>query len=255
MSRTVVANKNKSSHESAINDVKMPVFPWIAIIGSFLLAVLDMVLLYKSVGKVFSFLGPEPSLHMIVAFIIATLANTFAFLWGHENGRNLAEKSLNKKSLFNFMLWVLIGVFYVIVKIIGNGGLDEAKIDLMVLAISYISSGTLIASSAAKIFNRDLADARKFEKRFSIIHEDLVAEAAEIRRLTEVLDNYNEVYESLDKQRDIKRKSIRRSEKASMSSVVGKIIENNPGIDAINVYDVARDEFIKKRQEDDEEGF
>lgn len=247
--------KNNSIEKGANKDIKYPIGSLAIIIFSFLLAILDMILLYHSVGKLG--LGQSRFMQMMLAFIIATIANANALMWGYENGKNLAKKSLNKKTALSFIFWVLIGGFYAYAKIHEYEGTpDKSLIDsipeLAILAISYIGSGTLIASNAAKIFNRKLADARKFEKRFKIMHEDLASEVAEIRRLTETLENYDKTYKSLDKQRDIIKKSILRSEKASMSSIAEKIIEQNPEVTAINVYAV-RDEFLAKRKQEDEE--
>ena len=64
---------------------EFPVLRAVFVVVSFMLAILDMLFLYKALQRIVgSIIGntDQAGLFMIVAFIIATVANVTALLWG-----------------------------------------------------------------------------------------------------------------------------------------------------------------------------
>ena len=128
-----------------------PTYRVVYIVVSFLLGLLDMELLYVAIHQLLSL---DNGMSMVVALILATAANFMALTWGIGNGKRLEEKTINKRSLGEFVGWVAIGVIYTIIRVVNltnkigtdNFNLIGDIIQMAILAVSYIGTGTLIGS-------------------------------------------------------------------------------------------------------------
>lgn len=238
--------------------LKYPVGELAIIVASFLLAILDMTFLYKALQNIIP--GLERFMAMLVALILATVANFTALMWGRANGEHL-KKSLNKHSIGFFIGWLIIGFIYAgirtynIIKGVSTGrsiDIGGEIVQIIILAVSYIGTGTLIAQSEARIRDKIAVRARKEKKEFELLHAELAEKEAEIEKTISTLDSFDEIYQSLDNQYDKIKESIFRAEKASMEEVTGKIIEQNPGITPSHIYAV-RDEFLESRKNENAE--
>lgn len=212
-----------------------PTYRVIYIVVSFLLGILDMGLLYISIHQLTSL---SNGMSMIVALILATAANFMALTWGMGNGKRLEEKAINKRSLGEFMGWVTIGIIYTVIRVVNlmnKIGTDDFNlvgdiIQMAILAVSYIGTGTLIQSSAREIFDADTSNFRRTKRKFEQAHEDIADADADLREAIGIMTKYNLNYKSLEKQRDKISNSIYKSEKAVMANLVGIMCSENQDI-------------------------
>ena len=65
------------------------------------LAVYDMTQLKTGIHYM---TGENLQISQVVAIVIATIANSFAFMWGQTNGKTGAKKMFNKESAFPFSM-------------------------------------------------------------------------------------------------------------------------------------------------------
>ena len=76
--------------------IHFPTSAVLIIIACFALGVADMVMLEKAMRNVFNMDAGIGS--YALAFIIATVANFTALMWGKENGEKLQRRSINRYS-------------------------------------------------------------------------------------------------------------------------------------------------------------
>lgn len=229
-----MVNNNKGK------EIDLPVHRVIFIIVSFMLAILDMILLQEKIQIVFRM---SNVFAMATALIIATIANFMALTWGWGNGKRLEAHAINPRSLRDFGLWVLIGFAYAAFRILPSlapewfdippeevAPLKSEILQIVVLAISYIGSGLTIQDSAREIWDRDCVKARKAKKRFYELREDLAADSADIRESISILNNYGKNYKSLELQKKKTESAINKAEVATMSDIVTRMKIVHPEI-------------------------
>ena len=212
-----------------------PTYRVVYIVVSFLLGLLDMELLYVAIHQLLSL---DNGMSMVVALILATAANFMALTWGIGNGKRLEEKTINKRSLGEFLGWVAIGAIYTIIRVVNltnkigtdNFNLIVDIIQMAILAVSYIGTGTLIQASAREIFDADTSNFRRTKRKFEQIHEDIADADADLREAIGIMAKYDLNYKSLEKQRDKISNSIYKSEKAVMANLVGIMCSENQEI-------------------------
>ena len=240
--------------------LKFPVASVVYIVVSFLLGLLDMTLLYKIVGPL---MGLDNAMAMFVAFLLATIANFTALTWGKANGDNMAEKSINKHSVGSFIAWVFIGIVYLAIRIAGlflvsrPEGTSDINywvgqiLTMSILAISYIGTGVLIASSSRTIWDREAKDMRRLTKEFNQAHDDLAKATADLDQNISILSKYHLNYPSLERQYKKIESAIYRAEDATMSDIVGKVVAAHPEINPREAHNV-KDEIMEKRKKNEE---
>ena len=220
-----------------INKRKNPNLPAVRIIFivvSFLLAFLDMALLSKSWQKA---TNHPVSTSTFIAFALATAANASALTWGYNNGRRMERKTFNKRSIAEAASWIILGLVYLVVRLIevhklleeGNGDFLIGKIaEMAVLAVSYIGTGILITTSAREIFDADCVAYRLAKKEFEQAHDEIAENDAIIRQAIGVLEQYNLNYEALDSQKEKISSAIKKAERGTMESVAGiQVVKHN----------------------------
>lgn len=247
MSKKVVNNENNQEKQRMV-DVKFPVGRLVLIIISFLLGILDMTLLYPAVRSVF---GMQNLMAMGFALMFATVANFMAYMWGYD-----AAKGKMKDSKLSFMAWCAIGVFYAVLRVIRiidsvntveNYNMTGDVLQIFVLAVLFISTGTLISSSAKEIGNVEACNARKLEKEFDEMHESLAAQSADIQQIISILENYDANYASLERQAKKVNGAIYRAEDSAMSDIVGYVLSKNKGVNPALAHKV-KDEVMNRRK-------
>lgn len=91
------------------------IFGKVAIIAvCFILGVLDMIMLRDAIK---SLMGMNTATSSLTALCLATIANFTALMWGRESGKHLQKKSVNKFSRVNFLIWLTIGLFYMVIRV------------------------------------------------------------------------------------------------------------------------------------------
>lgn len=242
--------------ENKGKNFETPVLRIVFIIVSFMLAILDMILLQEKIGIVFRM---NNVFAMATALIIATIANFMALTWGWGNGKRLEKKSLNKRSLRDFTLWAVIGCSYVAFRLLPSlhpdwfdiepediTGLQEEIMQIVVLGISYVGSGLLIQDSAREIWDNDCVRARKAKKKFMELREDLAADSADIRESISILNNYEKNYKTLELQKKKTVSAINKAEIATMSDIETEMKKAHPEISPADCRRV-RDEVLASR--------
>lgn len=238
-------------------EIDLPIHRIVFIVVSFALAILDMTLLQEKIQIVFSM---SNIFAMVTAFIIATIANFFAFTWGWGNGKRLEKHAINPRSAVEFSLWVVVGFSYIAFRVLPslhpdwfNIGDDEVSdlrneiLQIVVLAISYIGSGLTIQDSAREIFDRDCVKARKARKVFTELREDLAADSADIRESISILNNYSKNYESLETQKKTTETAIKKGEISTMSDIAARVKAANPEISPAKCEEVM-DRILEKER-------
>lgn len=224
---------------------KVPFVTYVLMIASFALALLDMTMLRDSVGAI---LRTDIDTSSILAMAIATIANLFALDWGRENGRNKSAKKLNKNSITGFLGWVLFGLVYVILKITAafkSGSVDWVTecAEFVILAASYIFSGLSIENSAREIWDADSSACRAAEESYNSQRKNIAVEDSKINKMLSSLENYNQNYDTLDRQYKKQQDAIRHAEDAVINTILGKTLQDNPSVlpdDAKKVIEQAR---------------
>ena len=213
---------------------KMPnkFFLYSAIVASFLLAILDMMFL----RDVFiDYLNFELVPASIISFALATAANTSALVWGKQKG--------SREGYRGFMYgWIFLGIAYAILRSIAfyqnvievNDWSFEAIIEQLVpaiiLAISYIGTGTMIQWASAKIWDIDVVNFLETRKAFKAAHAKIVNNKAVIKEMAKRLEEYSKNYDYLDHQYNIHMGKILKSEQSTISLIVAKTIAEHPEI-------------------------
>lgn len=233
-----------------------PVMKVLFIVFSFALAILDMIFLYRALAHILGDKESEHSvLYMGVAFLLATAANFIAFTWGQKNGENMAEKAINKHSIGFFAAWVAIGLGYTAIRIIdlimsiksGDGSDTYGNLITMgLLIVSYVGTGTLIQASAREICDAELSALRKAKKKFERANEDLADGYADIKESIGVLKSYDINYKTLDVQYRKCLTSMIRTENATMSVIVGRMLAKHGEVNPKLANDILK-EVIEER--------
>jgi hypothetical protein len=224
-------------------DPDFPVHRVVFIVVSFLLGLLDMTLLYRAFHDLTQL---NNGMSMIISFIIATIANFTALTWGWENGRHLAKRTINKRTVGEFIIWLAIGIMYAVIRAIniinklGNPELNwmGETIQIVILAISYIGTGVLIQSSAREIWDAECVAFRKARKKFNRLHEDVADASADLHEDIGILKKYNMNYSALEHQKNKIEFAIRKSEKAVMADIVSMTCAKNPMISPVQANKV-----------------
>lgn len=241
-----------------VKSADIPVSKIIFILVSFLLALLDMTFL----SEAFTVINPEfftEGTARLVALFIATMANFMALIWGIGNGKRMEKKTVNPRSAAEFLFWLIIGLGYVAIRIArivieydrGEGVNTLGEVIMMsVLAVSYISTGILIHSSARELAWSDAVQLRRTKKKFEESREALAADAADINESIGILCRYKTHFNSLEIQRKKIENSIQKTEKATMSDLTTKVLTKNKNISPVAAREVMAKVIASYRNED-----
>lgn len=198
----------------------------ILVIAALALSIADMFF----ISDVFTSLKIfNAALASVVAFVLSIIGFFLAFRWGQLNGKFLAERPINKRSVGAFLGWATIGILYLvfrIIKVISVPGVNIlAEIAIMViLSVLYITAGVLVMHSVAELLNSDAGDCRRAKKAYKAAHLQLIKQEAAINTLCNVLAKYNEYYTDLKGCQSQIYQQILDSEKGAMASLEAPII-------------------------------
>ena len=173
----------------------------------------------------------------------------------------MSKKSINKHTFGLFLAWAALGVGYFIIRLIDLGqSLEAAKVTgeevniaghaivMGFLAVSYVGTGTLIQSSARIIFDAELSALRNTKKKFERANEDLADSYADIKESIGILKGYNINYKTLDVQRRKCITSMIRTENATMSVIVGRMLAKHSDMNPKLANDILN-EVIEERDD------
>jgi hypothetical protein len=221
------------------------------LILGFGLAFFDMTVLQKGIHLI---TGANTSMSTLIAFGIATIANTFALDWGITNGRNKVKNMISKKSMLSFLAWVMFGIVYIIIEIIATVNSDKVinwpnQIgQYIILAMSYIFSGLAIQKSAREMWDADASACRASENEYKVLRKRIAKEDSEINDMMTALENYSQNYDGLDEQFVKQSDAIRHAEDSVINEILGKTLQSNLEItpsEAKKVVEEAKRDFLK----------
>lgn len=198
------------------------------------LAIYDMWVLKDGINLIV----PSASLEFgapIIAFILATIANTCALEWGIANGKNKCKHIINKKSALGLFGWIVFGIVYFVIEYtstIRNEDVEwNAQISqYIILAASYIISGLMIQKGAREIFDADALACRDSEKEYRAKMRKLARTDSRINYMLSALENYNQNYDTLSGLYAKQLEAIEHAEDSSINEVLGRTLQNNPDI-------------------------
>lgn len=246
-------NKEVENKEFEKIDPDFPYFRVVLIVVSFLLGLLDMTFLYQAIDNI---TGIGGAASMIAAFAIAELANFTAFMMGEENGRNMAKRAINKKVALLFAFWIFIGIVYAGIRVASFvSRMNDVDFNLYgeifqfcILAISYIGTGTTIWSSARVIFDKRAHDYRKAKKDFELSKANLDSSFAKLQASYSSIIHYDANYKSLDVMRKNIEDNIELSEKATMESLGGKVLNAHPEANPLYIRQIIEKTLAERKE-------
>lgn len=221
-------------------------FLWTIIVLCFALAVLDMIFL-KEVLLEYKMVTEDWQASLI-AFALATAANSSALVWGMQVGQ--------RKSGRSFLAgWILLGFVYLVLRgmaiskvVQGFGdGLTENEqisaiasqlIKIVILSISYIGTGTMIKWAAEQLWDADTERYRKAKATFELENRRIAKNGAVIDGMIKTLEEYGDNYRSLGKQYDNIKSNINEIERSTMAQIVERTIAEHSDIDPVDAREV-----------------
>lgn len=240
MRRTAPAISMPTATKKVYKSIRPITLPVIIIAICFILGIADMIFLR---GAMNTLIGLPMSMASIMALILATVANFAALLWGRATGEHSEEHSINRYSLTGFIPWLIIGFCYMAIRVLNllktiETGTNTPElsdytgeiIQMVILAILYVSTGTTISAEARIIFDQNENEYRHRAHIFKKQHQDLSADAADLQEKIGQLKGYDRNYKALQLQYEKIKQSIRKAEAASMADIVGKTLRAHPEI-------------------------
>lgn len=159
--------------------------------------------------------------------------------------------------------WIILGLIYFMIRgvaiyneIIAAGAYDFKAIisqllPVVILTISYVGTGTTLKWAGKQLWDADIYNFLIAQRAFHEAHEDIANNRAALWQMIETLQKYNDNYISLDKQYEDIKNSIRKSEKATMATITGKVIAANPSIDPVDA-NLVMDRVLEERDNENE---
>lgn len=232
-----------STNSKIIKNITMPT---IIIIVCFVLGFLDMMFLRESIATLAG-QGPEES--GIIALAIATVANFSALLWGQGKGEGGEDKKIGRiKARSSFWTWVGIGFIYLAFRIsaLSVSIVDGAEIiniigeivNMILLAILYISTGTTISAKAREIFDAGARACRLAKKKFTEADKKLLKKIHKLNVTMGALESYQNNYDYLNIQVAEQSKTIAKFENATMADAESQMLHQHVDIDAVDLHKV-----------------
>lgn len=208
-------------------------FLWTVVVISFLLAIMDMFFLQNVFEKYFEFelFGASFS-----ALALATAANISALLWGKQKGERESGKGFLGGWVFLGLAYFMLRTIPFVNEIVLPGKWEFSPImkqlgPVLILAISYIGTGTAIEWAANQLWDLDVVKYLKTKKEFEAQEELIANNRSALLKMIKDLEEYDNNYTILDKQYDACAKKIFKYEQATLNMIAGKTKELNPSID------------------------
>lgn len=216
---------------------------WV-VAGCLLLSFLDMLLLSSAIERM---LDTDQLNASILAFALALVGSVTAFLWGRSQALHPKRRSW---SFYEPWIWIAICLIFVAIRaVVILLDVQEYPEDVfttvssevlmaLVLTVLYIGTGLAIRAEARKIFDptlftewRRIGAAKKVQGR-------IAKKFAKADSMILELDQFSKNYRSLQKLYIIRKNSLYDAERTTLSSVVKRILEDNPQLDPQVVEDI-----------------
>ena len=151
---------------------------------------------------------------------------------------------------------MLIGFGYIVIRVANILIMKDEEgfswqweaIQMVILAVSYISTGYFISKSAKDIHDIDVVRCRMAKKEMNNLRKKVNHLSAIVQNNLGILSLYGDNYKNLDLQYAKIHSAIYHAEDTAMSDIVGKTVAKNPSINPVKAHEV-KNRVIKSREE------
>lgn len=216
---------------------------WV-VAGCLLLSFLDMLLLSAAVERL---LDTDQLNASILAFALALVGSVTAFLWGRSQATHPSRRSW---SFYEPWLWITIALIFVAIRgvviymdvheypdnvftIVSS----EALMALL-LTVLYLGTGLAIRAEARKIFDPTMFSQWRSIRMAKKVQHRIAKKYARAESMILELEQFHKNYRALKKMYIIRKNSLYDAERTTLSSVVKRVLEDNPQLDPQVVEDI-----------------
>ena len=196
-------------------------------------AVLDMLFLKDVIRQMNPHLSGAVA--GVFAFAIALLADYMAYDWGKKEGKRESVGTSRFMWIFLGIVYALLRIASVYFEVIKPHDYSFGTITYQIFAIcfltaSYLTTGFVLRHQSAKYWDPKITKYLDYKEEFEEENKNNAHNEAVLDKMVETLESYNENYESLDKQYNEIKDTIRKEEKSIMAQIVGKVIKEHQNV-------------------------
>lgn len=222
----------------------VPTAPIVIIAVCLGLSFVDMLLLSSAIEAL---LDTDQTSASVLALILALVGSGLAFLWGYSQGLSVTRK---KWTFFEPWFWLAIGLIFVVIRVIviimdiqqfpedAMSTISSESLMAVLLSVLYLGTGLTLQHEARKLFDPDNYIEWRKLKRGKQIHNRVAKKYAEAQSMIISLDDFQKYFYSVKKQYVIQRNALYDAERATLSSAVKQLLEDNPRLDPQVVEDI-----------------
>ncbi len=209
-----------------------------------LLGFLDMFLLSGAIERVMDFNQGAAS---ILAFALALVGSVTAFLWGRSQAAHPTRRSW---SFYEPWIWITIALIFVAIRAVVIyidiqeypenvfTIISSEMLMALLLTVLYLGTGLAIRAEARKIFDPTMFSQWRSIKSAKKTQHRIAKKYARAESMILELEQFHKNYRALKKMYVIRKNSLYDAERTTLSSVVKRLLEDNPQLDPQVVEDV-----------------
>lgn len=216
---------------------------WV-VAGCLLLSFLDMLLLSAAIERL---LDTDQFNASILAFALALVGSVTAFLWGRSQAAHPARRSW---SFYEPWIWITIALIFVAIRgVVIYMDIQEFPDNVftiissealmaLLLTVLYLGTGLAIRAEARKIFDPTMFSQWRSIRMAKKIQHRIAKKYARAESMILELEQFHKNYRALKKMYVIRKNSLYDAERTTLSSVVKRVLEDNPQLDPQVVEDI-----------------
>lgn len=209
-----------------------------------LLGFLDMFLLSSAIERVMDFNQGAAS---ILAFALALVGSVTAFLWGRSQAMHPGRRSW---SFYEPWIWLAICLIFIAIRgVVIYMDIQEYPDNIfttissetlmaLLLTVLYVGTGLAIRAEARKIFDPTMFSQWRSIRMAKKIQHRIAKKYARAESMILELEQFHKNYRALKKMYVIRKNSLYDAERTTLSSVVKRVLEDNPQLDPQVVEDI-----------------
>lgn len=216
---------------------------WV-VAGCLLLSFLDMLLLSTAIERL---LDTDQLNASILAFALALVGSVTAFLWGRSQAAHPQRRSW---SFYEPWIWITIALIFVAIRgVVIYMDIQESPDSIftivssealmaLLLTVLYLGTGLAIRAEARKIFDPTMFSQWRSIRMAKKIQHRIAKKYARSESMILELEQFHKNYRALKKMYVIRKNSLYDAERTTLSSVVKRVLEDNPQLDPQVVEDI-----------------
>ncbi|QHN42655.1 hypothetical protein GII36_02175 [Candidatus Mycosynbacter amalyticus] len=216
---------------------------WV-VAGCLLLSFLDMLLLSAAIERL---LDTDQLNASILAFALALVGSVTAFLWGRSQAAHPARRGW---SFYEPWIWITIALIFVAIRgVVIYMDIQEYPDNIftiissealmaLLLTVLYLGTGLAIRAEARKIFDPTMFSQWRSIRMAKKIQHRIAKKYARAESMILELEQFHKNYRALKKMYIIRKNSLYDAERTTLSSVVKRVLEDNPQLDPQVVEDI-----------------